>query len=217
STNGTVFVSSPTFAGAGAGTYTVAVQDANGCTATKSLTISEPAVLVADASATPIPCNGGASTITGKATGGTSPYQYSTNGTVFVSSPTFAGAGAGTYTVAVQDANGCTATKSLTISEPAVLVADASATPIPCNGGTSTITVSAPGGASPYQYSTNGTVFVSSPTFAGAGAGTYTVAVQDANGCTATKSLTISEPAVLVADASATPIPCNGGTSTITV
>src|SRR6185436_15859901 len=126
-------------------------------------------------------------------------YTYSTNGTVFQVSALFSGAGAGSYTITLKDANGCTATKPLTISEPSLLVADASAGTILCNGGTTTITASGSGGTGAYTYSTNGSVFQVSPTFSGAGAGSYTITVKDANGCTATQPLTISEPTLLVA------------------
>jgi hypothetical protein len=50
----------------------------------------------------------------------------------------------------VTDANGCTSTTSITITEPAALVASSSATAILCNGGSSTVTVSATGGTAPY-------------------------------------------------------------------
>src|SRR4029079_16642335 len=147
---------------------------------------------------------------------GTPAYTYSTNGTVFQASATFSGAGAGSYTITVKDANGCTATKALTITEPALLVANASAGTISCKGGTTTITASGSSGTPAYTYSTNGTVFQASATFSGAGAGSYTITVKDANGCTAAKALTITEPALLVANASAGTISCGGATTTIT-
>jgi len=50
---------------------------------------------------------------------------------------------AGTYSYTVTDANGCTATTTGTITEPTALTASSSATAILCNGGSSTVTVSA--------------------------------------------------------------------------
>jgi hypothetical protein len=56
---------------------------------------------------------------------------------------------------------------------------------IMCNGGTTSITVSAAaGGTAPYTYSINGGAFVSSNVFVGLTAGVYTITVKDANGCT---------------------------------
>src|SRR4029079_16216413 len=133
-------------------------------------------------------------------------------GATFQASDTFAGAGAGIYSIVVKDINNCTAPESLTITQPSALLADASAGPILCNGGTATITVTGAGGTSPYQYSTNnGATFQASDTFAGAGAGIYSIVVKDANNCTAPKSLTITQPSALLADASAGPILWNGG------
>ncbi|MFZ7144954.1 MAG: T9SS type A sorting domain-containing protein, partial [Bacteroidota bacterium] len=180
-----------------AGTYSYTVTDVNGCTSTTSITISEPAALVASSSATAILCNGGSSTVTVSATGGTAP--YSGTGTFTES--------AGTYSYTVTDVNGCTSTTSITITEPAALVASSSATAILCNGGSSTVTVSATGGTAPYS---------GTGTFTEA-AGTYSYTVTDANGCTSTTSVTITEPTALVASSTATAILCNGGTSLVTV
>ncbi|MBK8363079.1 MAG: HYR domain-containing protein [Bacteroidetes bacterium] len=181
-----------------AGTYNYTVTDANGCTSSTSITVSEPAALVASSSATDILCNGGSSTVTVSAVGGTTP--YSGDGTFTVS--------AGTYNYTVTDANGCTSSTSITVTEPAALVASSTqGAAILCNGGTTTVTVSAVGGTT--AYSGDGTFTVS--------AGTYNYTVTDANGCTSSTSITVSEPAALVASSSATDVLCNGGTATVTV
>ena len=142
-----------------AGTHNYTVTDANGCTSSTSITVSEPAALVASSSATAILCNGGSATVTVSATGGAAP--YSGDGTFTVT--------AGTYNYTVTDANGCTSSTSITVTEPAVLVASSSATDILCNGGTATVTVSAVGGTTPY--SGDGTFTVT--------AGTYNYTVTD--------------------------------------
>ncbi len=180
-----------------AGTYTYTVTDANGCTATTTITVAQPSLLTASSSATPILCNGGTSAVTVTATGGTGPYTGA--GTFTVT--------AGTYTYTVTDANGCTATTTITVAQPSLLTASSSATPILCNGGTSAVTVTATGGTGPYTGA--GTFTVT--------AGTYTYTVTDANGCTATTTITVAQPTLLTASSSATPILCNGGSSTVTV
>jgi hypothetical protein len=205
-----------TATGLSAGTYTVTITDANGCTATQIFTISEPAVLVASPiSQTNIACNGGATgSATVSATGGAGSYSYSwspTGGTA----DTANGLTAGTYTVTVTDANGCTATQIFTISEPTVLVASAGGqNNISCNGGSNgSATVSVTGGTPGYTYSwapSGGTADTANEL----SAGTYTATVTDANGCTATQSFTITEPAALVASASAQiNVSCNGGSN----
>ncbi|MDQ3048325.1 MAG: T9SS type A sorting domain-containing protein, partial [Bacteroidota bacterium] len=190
---------SATASGLNAGTYTVTVTDANGCTATQSFTITEPAApLMAMTSSTTILCNGGTSDITVSAMDGTAPYTGTGIFTV----------NAGTYTYTVTDANGCSANSTITVSEPIALMAMSSATTISCFGGTSNVTVSAMDGTAPY--SGTGTFTVT--------AGTYTYTVTDANGCSTTTTITVTEPSSSVtAMSSATTILCNGGTSDVTV
>ncbi|MDX9758871.1 MAG: FlgD immunoglobulin-like domain containing protein, partial [Bacteroidota bacterium] len=181
-----------------AGTWTFTVTDDNNCTATATVTVTQPGYeLLATATATPILCNGDLSTVTVSATGGTSP--YSGTGTFIVP--------AGQHTYTVTDVNGCTAIASINITAPPQLSVSAIPTPILCNGGTSVVTVGAAGGTSPY----NGTGTFTLP------AGTYSFTVTDANNCTETETITIAEPPLLEALASATPVLCNGGNSTVTV
>ncbi|MBK9543455.1 MAG: T9SS type A sorting domain-containing protein [Bacteroidetes bacterium] len=182
------------FTGLAAGSYTYNVSDANGCTASCSVTITEPAVLVASCSVqSNVTCNGGTDgSASVSASGGTAPY----GGT-----GSFTGLAAGSYTYTVTDANGCTASCSVTITEPAALVATCSVVSnVTCNGGTDgSASVSASGGVAPYT---------GTGSFTGLAAGTYTYSVSDASGCTASCSVTITEPAVLVASATSTPSSC---------
>jgi large repetitive protein len=185
-----------------AGTYTVTVTDANLCTTTHSVTITQPAAaLSASVTAqTNVLCYGqstGSLTVT--ASGGTSPYQYSINGgTTWQSGGTFSALAAGTYTITVTDANNCTTTTSATITQPsAPLSATVTAqTNVLCFGqSTGSLTVTASGGTSPYQYSINGgTTWQSGGTFSALAAGTYTINVKDANNCVTTTSTTITQP-----------------------
>ncbi|WP_424108311.1 SprB repeat-containing protein, partial [Pseudomonas viridiflava] len=84
-------------------------------------------------------------------------------------------------------------------------------TNVACFGGTNgSATVSATGGTGPYTYSwspSGGTA----ATATGLAAGTYTVTVTDANGCTATRAFTITAPPAIVATAGIqTNVLCNG-------
>jgi hypothetical protein len=133
----------------------------------------------ASSTAGTIKCNGGTTTVTVTAEGGVAPYTGT--GTFTVS--------AGDYIFVVADANGCTDTTRGTIGEPAVLTAASTVGTISCNGGTTTVTVSAAGGTAPY---TGAGTFTK-------GAGTYTFTVTDKNGCTATTMATISQPPALTA------------------
>jgi hypothetical protein len=179
SLNGGAFQSSNTFTVDGsASPYTVSVREqGTTCTATAAaVTVNAPTALVAAAATTTISCNGGSSTVTVTATGGTAPYTGTGTFTV----------NAGAYSYTVTDANGCTSVASGTITQPTAIVVSATAPSITVFGGTTTVTVSATGGTSPY---TGTGTFVRS-------AGTYTFTVTDANGCTGSQTITITQPTV---------------------
>ncbi|MBL7771777.1 MAG: gliding motility-associated C-terminal domain-containing protein, partial [Chitinophagaceae bacterium] len=216
SLNGGAYQSGNTFSGNGPGTYTITVKDANNCTKTSTVSITQPNVLSVTASAGSILCNGGNTTITATGTGGTTSYQYSLNGGTYQAGTSFTNVVAGSYTVTIKDANNCTATTIVTITQPTLLTATASATAISCNAGQSTITVTANGGTTAYQYKLNAGAYQASNIFSNNNAGTYTISVQDANNCTTTTTVSIVQPTALTLSASATAILCNPGTSTIT-
>lgn len=144
-----------------------------------------------------VSCNGGSNgSITLTPSGGTAPYTYNWGGGIVTKDRT--GLAAGTYTVTVKDANGCTGNVSVTITEPTALVAAAGAqTNVSCNGSaTGSATVNATGGTGLYTYSwspSGGTAATAS----GLVAGTYIVTVIDANGCQAVKSFTITQPEIV--------------------
>jgi large repetitive protein len=228
SIDGTNFGSSGTFSTLTAGPYTITVRDANGCTTTVPVTITQPTALAATiTSQTNVDCFGNATgsvTVTATAGSGTSPYQYSIDGTNFGSSGTFSTLTAGPYTITVRDANGCTTTVPVTITQPTALAATiTSQTNVDCFGnatGSVTVAATAGTGTSPYQYSIDGTNFGSSGTFSSLTAGLYTITVRDANGCTTTVPVTITQPTALAATiTSQTNVDCFGnatGSATVT-
>ena len=193
-----------------AGTYTVLVTDANGCTSTQTVTITQPTVLSATTMSTNVSCNAGNNGNGGViATGGTGPYTYNwlPSGGTNATAPNLT---AGTYTVTVTDANGCTTTQTITITQPAAINATTSSVTATCNSSNGSATVTASGGTGPYTYlwSSGGTGF----TEINLAAGTYTVTITDANGCTSTATVTVanaSGPTVQLT--SQTNVSCFGG------
>ena len=197
-----------------AGNYSVVVSDANGCTVNAAFAITEPPVLSASMSATDVLCNGGNNgTASVIVNGGTSGYTYlwAPGGDV---TPSIANRGAGIYTATITDANGCTTTASATINEPVVLSSGVNAlTDVLCNGGNNgSASVTVNGGTTPYTYawSPSGGTGASASNLT---AGNYTVNITDANGCTTSNPVTISEPTLLTSSASGTNVNCNGGTN----
>ncbi len=193
-----------------AGTYTVTITDDNGCTGTGTVTVTEPAAINVNTSSTNASCNGvcdGSVTVT--ASGGTAPYTYSWSGGLG-GGATHNNVCAGSYTVTITDANGCTATGSATVTEPAALSGSASSTDASCNGSCDgSVSATASGGTAPYTYSWTGGLG-GGGTHNNVCTGSYTVTITDANGCTATASATVNEPTALSASAASTDATCNG-------
>jgi gliding motility-associated-like protein len=181
------------------GVYTVTATDANGCTTTQTVTITQPqGALALSTTQVNVLCFGNSTgSVNLTATGGTAPYTYlwSNNGTA--EDPT--GMAAGAYAVTVTDANGCTAQTSVTITQPqAGLALSTTQVNVLCSGNnTGSINLTVTGGTAPYTYAWSNNTTQEDPT--GLAAGTYTVTVTDANGCTATATVTITEPATAVA------------------
>jgi guanyl-specific ribonuclease Sa len=194
--DGATYVPNNTFANLDAGKYFTYVKDANGCTDLRTHNITEPNPLqVAGAITKPLDCISNA-TVTVTATGGTAPYTYSKDGITFVQSNIFNNLVAGTYTTYVKDANGCISNPNTTTVSPLTLLSISSTVvKARCKGNNDgSITISAIGGQAPYNYSLDGTTYVSSNVFTNLVPGTYNIIVKDANNCTSSMIATIAEP-----------------------
>jgi hypothetical protein len=200
-----------------AGVYNVTVNDANGCSKTMSVTITEPSSLNATASLTHVLCNGGntgAATILGA--GGTAPYTYSWNTSPVQTTSTATALTAGNYTCTIKDANNCTALGLATINQPTALTGTTTHTNVLCKGGNSgTATALPSGGTLAYTYSWNTSPIQTTATATNLAIGTYTVTITDANNCTTTAQATITEPTTALSTTSnvVSNVLCNGGTT----
>lgn len=182
-----------------ASTYTITITDTvTNCTDTATATVEAPSSALAFTFvANQISCNSNGSVII-TATGGWGSYQYQVtqpNGTVLgpQSNATFTNlTQAGTYTISVNDINGCVVSNTFNLTtptNPVAVIASSSDLCFDANGATLVIAVT--GGVVPYTYSINGNPSQNSNTFANLTPGSYTIIVTDANGCTATVSQTI--------------------------
>ena len=177
-----------------AGDYDVTVTDSDGCPSTITITINEPASIDLTTSSVPSSCtvdDGSASVV---ASGGAGGFTYSWS-PVAGSNATLPNIGAGTYTVTVTDASGCTEQANVNVSSvngPVITLTNS--TDASCNGETDgSATISVSGGTPAYTYSwspSGGT----NTTENNLGAGTYTVTVTDNAGCESLLDVTIDEP-----------------------
>lgn len=217
SINNGPFQASGTFTGLGAGTYTIAAKNSNGCTGSAGFTLTAPnpcAGVTITVSGTPTnPTAPGASngSIAATASGGTGPYTFSRDGVNYQASGTFSNLPEGTYTVTAKDANGCTGSVNFTLTAPnpcagvTVTVGGTFVNPTAPGATDGSISATASGGTGPYTFNLNGGAFQPSGTFANLAAGTYTVSGKDANGCTGSTNFTLTAPN-----------PCSGVTITVT-
>jgi hypothetical protein len=143
--------------------------------------------------------------------GGTAPYTYAwSNGS---NSEDLANITAGTYSLTITDANGCQATGTFSITQPAQPLSQTSViSNVLCFGGTSgAINISDQGGTPTYSFLwSNG---ATTEDLSGLTAGIYSLVITDANGCTLNQSYTLTEPAQpLSISGTVTAVLCNGGT-----
>ena len=195
SKDGNIFQASATFTALLAGSYTITVKDANGCTFAAPVqlnNIAGPTDLVASIKASTCSYNNGGVSIAG-VTGGTAPYSYAINEGVFQNSADFTALLAGKYVLKVKDANGCVYTEEVVVNNIAGSTFTATAQSSTCGDSNGSIVISnVLGGTAPYSYSKDDITFQAAAIFNGLAAGSYTIAIKDANGCLSTQAVTLN-------------------------
>ena len=202
-----------------AGVQAVTITDANGCTSSCTIIISEPELLSCEIEVVSNACymtEDGVLTVNGN--GGTEPYEYEwSNG---ATSETVTGLEAGVYSVTITDANGCVTDCEATISEAALFTCSIVVnSDILCVGDDSAIaTVMLVGGVEPFSYSWSSGE--TEQTASNLTSGFQTVVVTDANGCESTCNIFISEPTELACtislDSAITCVGDEDGSATVT-
>ncbi len=197
-----------------AGTYEVVVTDSNGDTAMASFSLAEPAPMdIAEVIDDP-DCNVLSGVLDGgidiTASGGTAPYSYNWSGTnVNIIVEDQYGLGSGTYSITITDANGCEVSASYTLKEPPAVEVSGVTNELDCNAdngpanGQIDLTVTGGQGASEgdytYEWTTpdgSGVYQTDSDQYI-LSAGSYTVYVTDANGCTGKESFVVNQPNII--------------------
>lgn len=229
--NGTVLATSiATFNGPG--TYILGIKDDNGCEAFVNYTITNQliagAVLIKDLTcATPT-----AATVNVTISGGIAPFTVQTliggvptgaavtgvTGPVYTANPT----AAGIYSFLITDSNPATCsvtTNTVEVTTPVTPSFTTVFTDATCNGDSNgTITVTPTAGVAPFTFALSGTgantTGDATGNYSGLPAGSYTVVITDAKGCTsvAVPAIVIDEPIVVSATISVTtPLSCGTG------
>ena len=175
----------------GAGTYIVAVSNANGCTDSDTIVITtSPTPNISNTFAN-VSCAGyGDGSINVSVSGGTGPYSYNWNNGA--TSEDLSSLSAGSYVVTISDngtASSCSYIQFVEITEPTAINLNIDNVGYPCTGTDANIDITASGGSGSlnYAWSTGET----SQNAVSAGSGSQSVTVTDANGCTISASTTV--------------------------
>lgn len=198
--------------GLSAGTYTVTVSDASGCSYTQSVTVPQGAAPGnINIVGTNVSCYGGANgSAVAQVNGGQPPYTYLWN--TGATTQGINGLTAGTYWVTVTTNQGCVKTDTIIITQPPQLLISVSVTPVTCYGfNDGSAQVIPAGGTPPYQYAWNGGAYTGNGQNNNLSAGQYTVSVQDVNGCTVSQSFSVTQPSPITANIMVFDVTCYGG------
>jgi gliding motility-associated-like protein len=192
--------------------YDVRVTDSLGCVGISIDTIVQPAVLLANITSSNVTCfgiNNGWAVV--HPTGGTAPYDIAIWNTVLVAD-SISNLAPNTYYVSITDANGCTVTDSVIITEPALITATSSVIDASCTSacdGQTTLTVS--GGTGTYTYSWNPSLQTTNPA-TNLCVGSYIVTIKDQNNCSVPVTVNVGSLDTVIAIAGNDVTVCAGTT-----
>ena len=195
--------------------HTVEVTDAQGCYTFMNYGISEPSPLSIGFAESPSTCTGfDNGTIDMTINGGTYPYvsYLWSNGQ---STEDLINLPEGSYSVTIQDVNGCSESNSILLTDPDTVKVTYVVSHVTCFEGTdAAIDITVTGGTQTYSYDwSNGAV---SEDLSGIDVGGYILSVTDGNSCGLSNPMTIlvSEPTLVVADDIVINCPVPGDTQT---
>ena len=199
------------------GTYVVTVSTGNSCEGTASFTVPDnpdlPEISSTTVSATCSQSNGSINVSVG---GGVPPYTFSWgNGET---TEDLSNVPPGSYTVTVTGANGCTEVATITVADmPNQPTVTATTVNSQCGQSDGSINVSVSGGSSPYTYIWGGGE--TTQDINNVPAGTYSVTVTGADGCTSELSVTVAntDPPINITAAIVANTTCSGGNGSISI
>ncbi|MCZ2140181.1 MAG: gliding motility-associated C-terminal domain-containing protein [Bacteroidia bacterium] len=194
SKDGVNFQASNIFTPLVSGSYTITLKDANGCTATSTTILTSPANLYFTNNNVVMPTCVTLGSITVNGFGGAPPYTFAINAGAYSPTNTFNSLSPGTYTLHVKDNNNCVHDTIITLSITQVPVINITniINPTCSFPNTGAINATGSGAVPPYTFSINAGPFGASGNFTNLGAGTYTITIKDANGCTSSTAITLN-------------------------
>jgi hypothetical protein len=161
------------------GTYDIEVTDNAGCDTTMSFTLNYTTTVDVIVTSTAASCNGVADgSVLAAASGGTVNYNYTWSNAVTTANND--NVAAGTYTVDVTDANGCIASGTGTVNEPAAVSASFTSS---TSGVTITFNNTSDIGTYAWDFGDGNTSTLTNPSHTYADYGTYTVCLTVTTSC----------------------------------
>jgi len=207
------------------GVYSYSVTDALGCISSNTISITEPPSTTLTITKTDVTCNGACDgTATANMSGGVGPYTFtwSPGNPTGQGTATITGLCPGTYTVNSRDFNNCQRTQTITITQPIAISPGITSGSLTCNAVCNGSISSSPlGGTAPYTFTlqTSGAPIIANPPYTNLCAGTYTLIIRDALGCSRTQTINIAQPNPITLALNATSSNCfnvcNASVSTV--
>ncbi len=182
-----------------AGTYTLTVTGANGCSTVKSYDVPDN-VITPGLTGAVTPNSSCVQNNGGVVLDVTPPDTYTFDWSNNQNSQNLVNAAPGDYTVTVSSGGACTAVASFVVPDntQAVLVSGTPADVLCFNGNSGAIDLSVNGGVQPYQFKWSPAIPGSPEDPTGLIAGNYSVTATDAAGCTGTATFSIAQPTAAV-------------------
>jgi|GEM_PF-365026 len=185
---GTTWQPADSFLNLYAGTYDLAIIDANGCDTFKNNVVlpDEPGPDITNISTSNPTCSQQNGVISVATTSGTPPLLFSiNNGVSWQASNLFTSLSTNSYSIMVEDGNGCRDTsQQITLTDPGAPTIDSLTVvnPSACGGPSGNITIHASGGTGQFLYEVNGTFYFNN-NIPNQPIGTYAITVFDSLGC----------------------------------
>lgn len=214
-------IANPVATPSAATTYTVTGTDINGCIASDTVSVTLNGITVSTTASSTTLCAGTSSnlTATGAGVGGSYTWSPATGlSSSTIANPIATPSATTTYTVTGTASTGCTNTSTITITVNSLPPIDAGTPLAICTGQTANLSATGAGAAGSYLWTPAGSLSnpnIPNPISSATSSTTYTVTGTDANGCSASDTVSVIVHSVPVASAGSNASICLGSTTTL--